>query len=70
MVFTRGADERMRPAEVAAIFGVTAKTVSRWGRAGTLRPVRTPGGQMRFHAAEVHALAARGVVHAVMDDVE
>ena len=68
MVRTRGADEMMRPGEAAAVFGVTTKTVNRWGRTGKLRVVRTPGGHMRFRAAEIHALAAKEAVRPVMDD--
>jgi excisionase family DNA binding protein len=50
-------DEMMRPGEVAALFGVTTKTVARWGSVGLLRAVRTPGGHMRYYAANVRALA-------------
>jgi excisionase family DNA binding protein len=49
----------MRPAEVAAAFGVNTRTVGRWVRRGTLRTVRTPGGHMRFYAEDVRALIAR-----------
>jgi excisionase family DNA binding protein len=56
-----GADETtlLRPGEVAAVFGVNAKTVARWARAGLIRSIRTPGGHMRIYAADVRALAAR-----------
>ena len=55
------ADETMllKPGEVAAIFGVNAKTVARWARDGHLRSLRTPGGHMRIYAEDVRALAAR-----------
>ena len=60
MAGTGGAGEGvlMRPDEVAAVFGVTTKTVGRWARSGTLRSVRTPGGHMRFYASEIFAHAA------------
>ena len=44
------------PAEVAAMFRVDAKTVTRWAKAGKLTSVRTIGGHRRYFAAEVHAL--------------
>jgi excisionase family DNA binding protein len=49
----------LKPGEVAAIFGVNAKTVARWARDGHLRSLRTPGGHMRIYAEDVRALAAR-----------
>ncbi|MGO4603649.1 BldC family transcriptional regulator [Terrabacter sp. 2YAF2] len=50
------ADVLLTPAEVAALFRVDPKTVTRWARAGRLEAVRTLGGHRRFHAAQVHAL--------------
>jgi excisionase family DNA binding protein len=50
----------MRPGEVAVAFGVSTRTVNRWGRIGTLRTIRTPGGHMRFFAADVLALMVAG----------
>lgn len=41
------------PAEVAAIFGVNTKTVTRWAKLGQMDSVRTPGGHRRFREAEV-----------------
>lgn len=46
----------MTPAEVAALFRVDPKTVTRWAKAGRLSAVRTLGGHRRFRAREVHAL--------------
>lgn len=43
----------MTPAEVAALFRVDPKTVSRWAEAGKLPSVRTLGGHRRFPADEV-----------------
>jgi excisionase family DNA binding protein len=56
-----GADETtlLKPGEVAAIFGVNAKTVARWARDGHLRSLRTPGGHTRIYAEDVRALVAR-----------
>lgn len=48
----------MTPAEVAAMFRVSPKTVARWSRAGRLTATRTLGGHRRFRAEEVEALRA------------
>jgi excisionase family DNA binding protein len=46
--------------EVAALFGVDAETVSRWGRNGKLTAIRTLGGHQRFLESEVRALLTAG----------
>lgn len=47
----------LKPAEVAALFRVDVKTVTRWANAGKLASVRTPGGrERRYFRAEVDAL--------------
>jgi excisionase family DNA binding protein len=48
----------MTPAEVAALFRVSPKTVARWSRAGKLTALRTLGGHRRFKVEEVRALRA------------
>jgi excisionase family DNA binding protein len=53
-----GEDRLLTPAEVAALFGVAPKTVSRWAAAGRLGSVRTPGDHRRFKESEVRALLA------------
>jgi excisionase family DNA binding protein len=49
----------MKPGEVARLFRVDAKTVTRWAANGRLNSVRTPGGHRRFLEAEVRALLAQ-----------
>jgi len=44
--------------EVAALFRVEPKTVTRWAKANKLRSTRTLGGHRRFFEAEVRALLA------------
>ncbi len=44
----------LTPSEVAALFRVNPKTVTRWARAGKLHPIRTLGGHRRFRASEIH----------------
>ena len=41
------------PSEVAALFRVNPKTVTRWARAGKLNAIRTLGGHRRFKASEI-----------------
>lgn len=44
--------------EVADLFRVEPKTVTRWAKAGKLRSTRTLGGHRRFYESEVRALLA------------
>lgn len=46
----------MTPAEVAALFRVDPKTVTRWADAGKLTAVRTLGGHRRYREDEVQNL--------------
>ena len=51
-----GTDRLMTPGEVAALFRVDPKTVTRWALAGRLGSLRTPGGHRRFRESEVRTL--------------
>jgi excisionase family DNA binding protein len=46
----------LTPAEVASMFRVDPKTVTRWARDGRLTAVRTLGGHRRYLESEVLAL--------------
>ncbi|NUS74205.1 MAG: BldC family transcriptional regulator [Corynebacteriales bacterium] len=46
----------LTPAEVASLFRVDPKTVTRWAAAGRLPSLRTPGGHRRFRSSDVYAL--------------
>lgn len=46
-------DALLTPAEVAALFRVNPKTVTRWARAGKIAAIRTLGGHRRFRASEI-----------------
>lgn len=46
-------DTLLTPAEVAALFRVNPKTVTRWARAGKITAIRTLGGHRRFRATEI-----------------
>ncbi|MDQ3273526.1 MAG: BldC family transcriptional regulator [Actinomycetota bacterium] len=48
----------LTPGEVAKLFRVDPKTVTRWASSGRIRSIRTPGGHRRFHAHDVRALLA------------
>jgi excisionase family DNA binding protein len=45
--------ELLTPGEVAVMFRVNPKTVTRWARAGKISAVRTLGGHRRFRASEI-----------------
>lgn len=46
----------LTPSEVAKLFRVDPKTVTRWAKAGKLSSIRTLGGHRRYRAAEINAL--------------
>jgi excisionase family DNA binding protein len=51
----------LTPAEVASLFRVTPKTITRWAEAGKLPAIRTLGGHRRFPVRGV--LAAYTEMH-------
>lgn len=46
----------LTPAEVASLFRVDPKTVTRWAKAGKLSSIRTLGGHRRYRESEVKSL--------------
>jgi len=50
------AEALLTPGEVASLFRVDPKTVTRWAKSGKLSTVRTLGGHRRYSEAEVRAL--------------
>ena len=46
----------LTPAEVASLFRVDPKTVTRWAKAGKLTAIRTLGGHRRYRQSEVQTL--------------
>jgi len=46
-------DALLTPSEVAEMFRVNPKTVTRWARAGKISAIRTLGGHRRFRAIEI-----------------
>lgn len=49
----RGDERLLTPGEVATIFRVDPKTVTRWAASGRITSIRTPGGHRRFRQSEV-----------------
>ncbi len=60
----------LTPAEVAAMFRVDPKTVTRWAKAGKLSSIRTLGGHRRYRESEVRALLSGQIPapRAALDD--
>lgn len=49
----------LTPSEVAAMFRVNPKTVTRWARSGKISAIRTLGGHRRFKASEIKEFLAQ-----------
>ena len=58
----------LTPHQVAAMFRVDPKTVTRWASSGRIGFIRTPGGHRRFRETEVRALLAELTVPAATAD--
>ncbi len=54
----------LTPAEVAKMFRVDPKTVTRWAKAGKLTAIRTLGGHRRYRRSEVQSLLSVGTKEA------
>ena len=52
-------DALLTPSEVAAMFRVNPKTVTRWAHAGKISAIRTLGGHRRFRASEIRQFLAQ-----------
>ena len=59
-------DKLLTPSEVAAMFRVNPKTVTRWARAGKISAIRTLGGHRRFRASEIHQFLSEVDEHNVV----
>lgn len=49
-------DTLLTPSEVAALFRVDPKTVTRWAKAGKISSIKTLGGHRRYRESEVRKL--------------
>ncbi len=59
------AEPLLTPAEVAELFRVDPKTVTRWAKAGRVSAILTPGGHRRYREAEIRALLEGSATHRV-----
>ncbi|UZN05394.1 BldC family transcriptional regulator [Cellulomonas sp. S1-8] len=50
------AEALLTPSEVATLFRVDPKTVTRWAKSGKLSSIRTLGGHRRYRESEVRNL--------------
>lgn len=57
---TADSADLLTPGEVATLFRVNPKTVTRWAQTGKISTVRTLGGHRRFRRHEVEARLAGG----------
>lgn len=53
-------DRLLTAGEVASLFRVDPKTISKWAAAGRIQSIRTPGGHRKFRESEVRALLESG----------
>lgn len=60
-------DELMTPGQVAKLFAVDPKTVSRWANSGKISSVKTLGGHRRFRAVEIRAMLAASQITGLDD---
>lgn len=56
MIPNKPLDRLLTPGEVAALFRVNPKTVTRWANEGKLTCVRTLGGHRRYRESEMRGL--------------
>lgn len=56
MKVEQGGEKLLTPGEVASMFRVDPKTVTRWAKAGKLSSIRTLGGHRRYREAEIRSL--------------
>ncbi len=57
----------LTPGEVALMFNVAPKTVTRWASTGRIGSIRPPGGHRRFRASEIDGLLSELQVHSSLD---
>ena len=50
----------LTPREVAELFRVDPKTVTRWANIGRIHSVRTPGGHRRYFREEIERMFEEG----------
>lgn len=63
-------EKLLTPRQVADIFAVDPKTVTRWAKAGKLPSIRTIGGHRRFRQSVIDALVQEHVESPAADRAE
>jgi len=61
-------DRLLTPGEVATLFRVDARTVTRWAAEGRVKSIRTPGGRRRFRESDIRELLREDGVGAFQRD--
>jgi len=56
-------EQLLTPSEVAKLFRVDPKTITRWAKAGKLTSIKTLGGHRRYRESEVKALLKSTLVN-------
>ncbi|MBT2263516.1 BldC family transcriptional regulator [Rhodococcus erythropolis] len=51
-----GDEQWLTPGQVAALFGVNPKSVTRWAQAGKIGYTRTVGGHRRYRGSDIYLL--------------
>ena len=59
----------MLPAEVAATFGVSTRTLARWAKEGMVRTMRTRAGRRHFNASDVRACVFADIANRASTDL-
>lgn len=54
-ILNESTERLMTPSEVAEVFSVNPKTVSRWEKTGRISCIRTLGGHRRFRSSDIRA---------------
>ena len=65
MAGTIESERMLRPREVALLFKVDPKTVTRWAKSGKLTPIVLPSGHRRYRYSDVEVLMKSGGATAV-----
>ena len=60
-------NELLTPSEVAGLFRVEPKTVSRWAKEGKIWPLRTPSGRHLYRAREIRTLISASELEGIVD---
>ena len=60
---THAPERLLTPGQVARMFRVHPKTVTRWASTGRVGTIRTPGGHRRYRKSEIDRLLTEQVIN-------